>query len=171
MVPSENIILGAIPSPLLTDNVTKFGFQPLPMHIRSRLTSSSSSTSTDPRYIAFCFDMLSNLSAIHLDTRVAMFRGLTAADNTLGGLGIRGGKSIKSTSLLGSIDSTQMVKNLCASQQYHPMDYFLITFTCNQRNILERKYSGMDCKHGMDEGNIKLLRYEYGEPDRIQKFN
>ena len=31
-----------------------------------------------------------------------------------------------------SIDSKQMVKNLCISQRYHPWDHFL-TFTCNQK--------------------------------------
>jgi hypothetical protein len=131
MVPHDVSILGAIPSALLNEKIRKYGFQELPVHIRSRLTSSSSSTSTDPRYIAFCFDILSNLSAVHMDTRVAMFRGLTAGDDTLGGLSVRGGNEGNSAALLGSIDSVQMVKNLCAAQYHHPMDYFL-TFTCNQ---------------------------------------
>ena len=53
--------------------------------------------------------MLTNLSATHLDTRVAMNRGLTAADDTCGGLGVRGGNDSASGGLLGSIDSSQMV--------------------------------------------------------------
>jgi hypothetical protein len=46
-------------------------------------------------------------------------------------LGVRGGNDSASGGLLGSIDSHQMVKNLCASEKYHPKDYF-VTITCNQ---------------------------------------
>ena len=34
--------------------------------------------------------------------------------------------------LSDSVDNKQTVSNLCSSQKYHKMDYFL-TFTCNQR--------------------------------------
>ncbi|MGB0405008.1 MAG: hypothetical protein ACPGDB_02325, partial [Fusobacterium sp.] len=47
-----------------------------------------------------------------------------------GNVGIRV-KSRKETSLHDSIDSKQMVKNLCASQRFLPMHFFL-TFTVNQ---------------------------------------
>jgi len=131
MVPNEHVVLGAIPAALLSESITKYGFQSLPAHVRTRLLSPFAQTSTDPRYIAFAYDMLTNLSATHLDTRVAMNRGLTAADDTCGGLGVRGGNDSASGGLLGSIDSSQMVKNLCASEKYHPKDYF-VTLTCNQ---------------------------------------
>ena len=65
----------------------------------------------------------------HPYTRIVLNRGLTACEETAGGLGVR--NNIDS-SLLEAIDSKQMVKNLCASQVHHPMDFFL-TFTCNQR--------------------------------------
>ena len=87
-------------------------------------------TSTDPRYHAYCFDKLTNLSANHFDCRIVLNRGLSTSNDNVGGLGLRGRNE---TNLLESFDSNQMVKNLCASQQYHHMDMFL-TFTCNQRD-------------------------------------
>ena len=59
-------------------------------HIRTRLTNNSSSTSTDPRYILYCFDVMSNLSASYNDTRMITNSGITVADDTEGGLGVRG---------------------------------------------------------------------------------
>ena len=131
MIPREHVIAGAIPCALLSDQMSSFGFQPLPLHVRSRLTTPISTTSTDPRYISHLYDVLTNASAGHSDTRVILNRGLTVGDDSQGGLGIRGGKKESGAALLGSIDSSQMVKNLCASHKYHPMDYF-ITLTCNQ---------------------------------------
>lgn len=130
-VPDDGVISGAIPTPLLSEKTNSYGFQPLPQHIRTRLTSASSTTSTDPHYITHGYDLLTNLSATHLDTRVAMNRGLTAGSDTLGGLGVRGGNDSSGAALLGSIDSNQMVKNLCASQRIHPSSFFC-TFTCAQ---------------------------------------
>ena len=131
MVPNDGVISGALPTPLLSEKTGHYGFQPLPQHIRTRLTTASCTTSTDPHYITHCYDILTNLSATHLDTRVAMNKGLTAGSDTLGGLGVRGGNDSNRAALLGSIDSNQMVKNLCASQQSHPSSFFC-TFTCAQ---------------------------------------
>ena len=91
---------------------------------------------TDPRYHAFCSDMMTNLSTTHFDTRVCLNRGLTSNNDALGGLGIRGKND---NGLLESFDSNAIVKNLCASQSYHFMDMFL-TFTCNQK-----KHFGVKC--------------------------
>ena len=73
--------------------------------------------------------MLTNLSANHEDTRIILNRGLTVDPGKKDGLALRhkGDKC-----LIESIDSKQMVKNLCISQRYHPWDHFL-TFTCNQK--------------------------------------
>ena len=40
-------------------------------------------------------------------------------------------RSREDTLLSDSVDSKQTVRNLCSSQKYHKMDFFL-TFTCNQ---------------------------------------
>ena len=57
-----------------------------------------------------------------------MNRGLVVASNEVG-LEVN---HKDSSGLHDSIDSKQMVRNLCASQIYHTMHYFL-TFTCNQK--------------------------------------
>ena len=45
----DNSVVGAIPASLLSELISSFGFSSLPDHIRSRLTSSSHQTSTNPR--------------------------------------------------------------------------------------------------------------------------
>ena len=89
----DGSISGAIPSSLLTELINQFGFQSLPQHIRSRLTSSSFATGTDPRYISFSYDTMTNLAANHEDTRIVLHRGLTVDEDSDIGLGIRGKSS------------------------------------------------------------------------------
>ena len=52
-----------------------------------------------------------------------MNRGLTAADDKQDGMGVRGGSESSSSKFLGTIDSSQCVKNLCAAQRFHPQDF------------------------------------------------
>ena len=131
----NGVIIGAIPAPLLTESISSFGFASLPEHIRSRLTSSSSQSSTNPRYISFCYDTMVNLTANHSDTRIVLNRGLHVGNNETSnpssstGLSVRGEND---SGMLESIDSKQMVKNLIAAQKFYLMDYF-VTFTCNQK--------------------------------------
>ena len=122
-------ICGAIPSSLLTDQIRRLGFQSLPQHVRSRLTLPFCNTSTDPRIIAFYYDMLTNLSCNHSHTGSVINRRLMSGDDISGGLILLGKGD---SSILGSIDSKKIVKGLCASQKYHKMDFFL-TFTCNMK--------------------------------------
>ncbi len=131
MVPNDCVISGAIPTPLLSEKSGHYGFQSLPQHVRTRLTTAFCTTSTDPHYISHDYDMMTNMSATHLDTRIAMNRGLTAGPDTLSGLGVKGGNDSSGAALLGSIDSNEMVRNLCASQRSHPFSFFC-TFTCAQ---------------------------------------
>lgn len=56
-------------------------------------------------------------------------KGMTSSNNAAGGLDLRGKDN---SSFLHSIDSPQMVRNLCSSQEYFQWDVFL-TFTCNMR--------------------------------------
>ena len=65
----------------MNEAIEKYGFATIQHHIRTRLTSNSSSTSTYSRYISYCFDVMSNLSASYNDTRMMMNRGLTVADD------------------------------------------------------------------------------------------
>lgn len=80
---------------------------------------------------------MTNSAVTHSDTRIALNRGLHYNDSELDGLSVRGKND---SSLLESIDSNQMVRNLTAAQKYYMMDYF-VTFTCNQKNILVQSLS------------------------------
>ena len=148
---SNNAVVGSIPSSLMSDLVTSFGFSPLNDHLRARLTSSSNQTSTNPRwvlwnsfwnecyanffynlltlvllrfinrYISWCYDIMTNAAVTHSDTRIALNRGLCYDDKELDGLSVRGKND---SALLESIDSNQMVRNLIAAQYYYLMDYY-----------------------------------------------
>ena len=120
-------IVGALPAPLLTEN-NNFGFASLMEHTRSRLTSAFSNTSSNVIYASMEYDKACNAVANSEDTRVMIRRGVTVNQES-GDLGLRGSGD---SSLLDSFDSKQMVRNLCASQQYHTMTHFL-TFTCNMK--------------------------------------
>ena len=135
LMTNDGVISGGIPSPLLTEFINQFGFQPLPQHIRSRLTSCSFTTGTDPRYISFSYDTMTNLAVNHEDSRIVLHRGLTVDKDSDIGLGVRGKKNGDS-SLLESIDSKQMVKNLSSAEKYIDSFDFFITLTCNMKKIL-----------------------------------
>ena len=122
-------ILGAIPSVLLSGLCKDEGFCDVATQLRSRLNSASCTTCSDYRYLIFCHDLLCSLAANHNDMRLFGKGGMTAADDSVGGLDLRGKED---SDFLHSIDSRQMVKNLCSSQEYYEWDVFL-TFTCNMR--------------------------------------
>ena len=69
----DGSVMGAIPAPLLSTNIGKYGFASIPEHARSRLTSCLSSTSTDPCYIAMTYDTLVNLATNHNHTGTVYF--------------------------------------------------------------------------------------------------
>jgi hypothetical protein len=69
-----------------------------------------------------------SIAANYNDMR-QMKKGMTSSNTAAGGLDLRGKDD---SSFLHSIDSRQMVKNLCASQEYFQWDVFL-TFTCNMK--------------------------------------
>ena len=126
MVPGSGAILGSIPSGLLTTN-TSHGFASMKSHVRCRLTLPGTCTSTNPSYVAFSYDILTNLTLNREDSRIILNRGLMESTGETG-LKVR---SRDDTLLSDSVDNKQTVRNLCASQKYHKMDFFLM-FTCNQ---------------------------------------
>ena len=129
MVEDDGSIAGSIPIFLLNGEHASYGFASIEDQIRSRLTSASFATSTNPSYISFCYDILTNLTLNYQHSRIVLNRGLALDDNSKRKIGIR---CKNDSPLFQSVDSTQMVKNLCSSQKYHKMDLFL-TFTCNQK--------------------------------------
>ena len=118
-VPSSGAILGAIPSGLLVQS-NLHGIADIKSHTRCRLCLPFSTTSTDPTYISFQYDILANLTMTHGDSRIILNRGLVeSSDKT--GLQVRSrGENL----LTDSVDSKQTVRNLCSSQKYHKMDFF-----------------------------------------------
>ena len=120
-------LVGALPSCLLANMGNTDQFASAKDHVRSRLTTFGSSTSTNVRYISFMFDILTNLTLNREDSRIILNRGLMVSTGDTG-LEVNGKDN---TSLHDSIDSKKMVRCLCTSQVYHQMHYFL-TFTCNQ---------------------------------------
>ena len=56
------------------------------------------------------YDVLTNLTANHEDTRLIVNRGLTVGEDKTGGLALRGKGD---SALLESIDNKEMVRNLC----------------------------------------------------------
>ena len=126
----ERSLIGAIPATIMNDKSNEHGFSSIPQHIRSRLTSTGYQTSTNNLYIAWSYDIMTNLATNNHDTRMVVNKGLTASKEESGGLTLRGVN--KESALLDSIDSKQVIKNLMASQKYYPFDLFL-SFTCNQK--------------------------------------
>ena len=127
----DGSLLGAIPSSLLTHAGSQHGIASARDHITNRISLPSSTSSTDPRYLCYVYDMATNLTMCNLDTRLILNRGLNVGK---GGRNTHLSNSNSNGShLTDSIDSKQNVKNLCASQKYHPMHFFL-TFTCNQKS-------------------------------------
>ena len=126
----DGSLLGAIPSSLLSDAGPQHGIAYVRDHITNRILLPSSTSSTDPRYVSYIYDMAVNFTICNLDTRLILNRGL---DVRKGAKNSNLSNNNNNGSLLtDSIDSKQNVKNLCASQKYHLMHLFL-TFTCNQK--------------------------------------
>jgi len=113
-------IAGALPSPLISGSCKEDGFADMPIHIRSRVTNASSSISLDYCYLIFSYDILCSIAANHNDMR-SSGKGMTATDDSVGGLDLRGKDN---SNFLHSIDSRQMVKNLCSSQEFFQWDIF-----------------------------------------------
>ena len=79
----------------------------------------------------------------------------------MGGLGLRGKDD---STLLESVDSKAMVRNLCSSQIYHKQDVFL-TFTNNTKKHFGTKV----VKLYIDEGSWKKNITDYEDLDLLEK--
>jgi len=161
MAPDNVSVLGAISAPLLSEDCYKNGFATMPQHIRSRLTNLSSTTSSDPRYISYCHDVMSNISANHQDTRAINNNGFTVANDNVGGFEVKGKHE---SPLIESSDSRQMAKNLCASQEYNEWQLFL-TFTCNQKQHFGTK----PLREWIDSNKWTMAFDNWNDMNEIQK--
>ena len=118
---SESSIAGALPSCLYIENDSLHGLASLDSHIRSRLTSPLSATSTNPRYLSYSYDTIANIATNHQDNRIILNRGLTVDKDSPNQIGVR---CKNDATMYESLDSMQVVRNLSASQKYHKMDIF-----------------------------------------------
>ena len=103
-------------------------------HIHSRLTNASSSTSSDYCYGILGHDLMCSIVANHYDMRQHR-KEITLSNTVADGLYLR---CKDDSNFLCYIDSSQMVKSLCASQEYFQWDVFP-TFTCNTRKKLVQR--------------------------------
>ena len=74
-------ILGALPSALLSEDTTTFGFESIKHHTRNRVSALFMNTSSSPRFIVYLYDQIVNLTTTHSDTRIVLNRGLATNEN------------------------------------------------------------------------------------------
>ena len=67
---------------------------------------------SDPRYVCHFYDIMENLYAFLNDTLLVVNRNITVSEDKHGNLSVIGSKYYF---ILGSVDSKQMVKNICKS--------------------------------------------------------
>ena len=112
MIEDDGSIAGLILIFLLNGQQLSYGFASTENQIRSRFTSASFTTSTNPSYTLFCSDILTNLTLNHQDSIIVLSIELVLDDNSIRKFGIR---CKNDSPLFQSVDSRQMVKNLCLS--------------------------------------------------------
>ena len=60
------------------------GFAPVNHYIRSTLTNPGTTASNNPKYIAYSYDIITNLTLNREDSRIVLNRRLTVSQNGLG---------------------------------------------------------------------------------------
>ena len=135
LTPQYNIFhSGLIPSPLLSGSCKEDGFSDIPTHVCSRITNDSSSTSSDYCYAIFGHELMCSI-ATNLCNMRQHREWMTSSNTAAGVLDLR---CKDDSSFLHFIDSRQMVKMLCAFQEYFQW-YIFLTFTCNMRKHFDTK--------------------------------
>ena len=81
MIPERGSIVGDLPYCFLYKSGYSYGFSTPKEHIKSQLTSCSSSASSNPTYMSFLYDILTNLTLNFKDSRIDLNRGLVVATN------------------------------------------------------------------------------------------
>ena len=118
-------IAGSIPSPLLSGSCKEDAFSDILTHVRSRLTNDYSSTSSDYCYAIFGHELMCSISENYCGMSQHS-KWMNSSNTPANSLSLR---CKGDSNFLHSIDSHQMVKILCSSQEYLQQDLFL-TFTC-----------------------------------------
>jgi hypothetical protein len=126
-------ILGALPL-FAYSTISKknpFGLESFVTMNCSRITNYGYLTSSCIHYIRWLHDVSANKELSNSDSRHVSELGFVVDTKSSTGLSVRNkGES----ALSNSVDSHQMVRSLCASQEYIKFDMFL-TFTCSQKDF------------------------------------
>ena len=88
MVPDYGSICGSIPSFLFNGIKSIHVFSHMHDHLKSRLTSVSIATSTNPTYASYCFDKWPNLSLNNEYTSIVLNRGLAVGPERYNVIGV-----------------------------------------------------------------------------------
>ena len=130
-------IVGALPSLLLDLCCMQEFFSSIQQQIGTRLNSSSNAMVYAPIYIFNCYHIMANLDASSNDTILVINRGLTVSEYKHGNLGIIGSGD---SSILGSVYSKQLVKNIDASQKYISCYYFKNLYSKSNQTFRNKSY-------------------------------
>ena len=129
-------IEGSIPSPPLYVLFKEDSFVDTRTHVRSRLKNASSSIISDYCYAIFVHELMCSIAENNCDMHQHR-TGVNSPNTATGCLDLR---RKDYSNFLHSIDSRNMVKILCASQEYFHWDV-LITFNCSLKNNLVKTNS------------------------------
>ena len=99
--------------------VKKMVYSDIPTHVFSRLTNASSSTSSDYCYAIFGYESMCSIAKNHCDMRQHR-KAMTSSNTAASGLYLR---CKDDSNFLHYIDRRQMIKKLCAYQEYFQMGY------------------------------------------------
>jgi len=127
----DGSIVGCIPSPLWTCEkfIESFGVASIVEHMRSRIKNSSLRCSTEPTYLFFAFDAISNALCFHDYPQLILSRGY---EHMLRNASLHGFYEDSFSGHKDVIDPRRTVQELAAFLRDHDPTYFY-THTCNVR--------------------------------------
>ena len=98
----------------MSESIKIYDLSSIKYHVRSKLTTASSVTSTYLHYCAQCHNVLINVSANYDNASIILNRGLIVRIDNTDLLSLR---DKCDTALLSSVDNKQMIINLSFSQK------------------------------------------------------
>ena len=83
MIPNCGSIAGILPLWVMITKISINGFAPVDHHIRSSFTNPGTTANNYSKYIAYGYDIITNLTLNHEDSCIILNRGLTVSPNGL----------------------------------------------------------------------------------------
>ena len=124
----DGSLVGALPAAIMASKkeCRAFGFASMQDHIQSRLTNPTLRCFTDPRYIFYAYDCVSNINLRGEDARIILSRGFVESQGR-GGLKANRNRQFNTD----AVDSRPVVNRLAAALREKNFTYFF-TQTVNQ---------------------------------------